>query len=103
MTQSLNDVPALEKARDKLNRLAWLTTFISLLTGISHERSFPSYNAAVSVIALYVSNLLDIDALRRGIAVCAIMCLCSIGADITFCSLWAREVSAQTSATQHQD
>ena len=91
-------VLTLEKSRNKFSKLAWLSSCLSLLIGLSHVRSFPSYNLALSVIALYASVQEDTEILLKSITVCAIMGALSTLADIAFCSLWAREVSTRTKA-----
>lgn len=85
-----------DKARNTLSKLAWLSTVLSLLIGLSHVRAFPSYNIAVSILGLYASNQEDTELLLKSTSMCSFVCASSIFADAAFCFLWAKEVRRLT-------
>lgn len=82
----------IEKSKRKFRKIAWLSVCLTLSIGLSHVRSFPSHNGALSLIALYTSVQEDTDTLLRSISVLGIIGVLSIIADIVFCSIWASEV-----------
>ena len=83
----------LEHSCNNLSKLAWLSACLSLLIGLSHVRSFPSYNVAVSIIALYASSQDEVSLRGKSIAACCLFGASSILFDVAFCILWASEVS----------
>ena len=85
---------SVDKARNTLSKLAWLSTVLALLIGLSHVQAFPSYNIAVSILGLYASsgNQEDTELLLKSISICSFVCVSSILADAAFCFLWAKEV-----------
>ena len=80
------------KARNTLIKLAWLSTVLALVIGVSHVRSFPSYNIAVAISGLYASSQEDTELLLKSTSICSFVCVLSIFADAVFCFLWAKEV-----------
>eukprot|EP00970_Alexandrium_tamarense_P010607 scaffold2178_cov171-Alexandrium_tamarense.AAC.3 len=85
---------SIEQSFRRFRRFAWTSAFLSLLTGLSHVRTFPSYNIVLAVVALYGSGLQgDRQAALKSISVCAIIGAISIVADVLFCSFWAGETA----------
>jgi len=84
---------SVDKARNTLSKkLAWLSTVLALLIGLSHVRAFPSYNIAVAICGLYSSVQEDTELLLKSTSICSFVCASSILADAAFCFLWAKEV-----------
>ena len=83
----------LEHSCNNLSKLAWLSACLSLLLGLSYVRSFPSYNVAVSIIALYASSQDEVSLRGKSITACCLFGASSILFDVAFCILWASEVS----------
>ena len=93
-TLTMQAAHSIEQSFRRFRRFAWTSAFLSLLTGLSHVRTFPSYNIVLAVVALYGSGLQgDRQAALKSISVCAIIGAISIVADVLFCSFWAGEVS----------
>jgi hypothetical protein len=93
-TLTMQAALSIEQSFRRFRRFAWTSAFLSLLTGLSHVRTFPSYNIVLAVVALYGSGLQgDRQAALKSISVCAIIGAISIVADVLFCSFWAGEVS----------
>lgn len=79
----------------RFSRLAWLSLCLSILTGISHVRAFPSYNASASLVAIYATfqDYTNPDILLQSHALCGIIGGLTILSDIVFCVIWAREIA----------
>ena len=54
--------------------------------------SFPSYNIAISLIALHTGAQEEIALVLKSSSICVIIGISSILADVAFCFLWAKEV-----------
>jgi hypothetical protein len=78
--------------QSRFRRLAWLSAYLSLLAGVSHVRSFPSYNLIISIIAIFTGVQDDKETILKYTSVCAVLGGLSLVADIIFCSVWAGEV-----------
>lgn len=78
--------------QSRFRKLVWLSAFLSLLSGISHVRSFPSYNLIISIVGLFTGIQDEKEILLKHTTVCASIGALSLVADIVFCSVWAGEV-----------
>ena len=94
----LINMSTLELSKHKLSKLAWLSLCISLLIGLSHVRSFPSYNIAISLIALHSGAQEEIALVLKSSSICVIIGISSILADVAFCFLWTKEVRHNTNS-----
>ena len=85
----------IQNLRITFQRLAWISLCLSILTGIAHVRTFPSYNTANSLVAIYASHQdkANIELLLRSNTVCGLVSGLTTLADIAFCILWAGEIT----------
>jgi hypothetical protein len=85
----------LDNLQIRFARLAWLSLCLSILTGIAHVRAFPSYNAATALVAIDATfqDNTNADMLLRSHALCGIIGVLTMLADIAFCVIWAGEIA----------
>lgn len=81
-----------EQTQSRFRRFAWVSAYLSLLTGVSHVRAFPSYNLIISTFALFAGVQDEKEAILKHTSVCAVIGSVSLVTDIIFCSVWAGDV-----------